>query len=499
MMGKNWLFGALLAATALTASVVIAEGDKPTLPAELAAKVAKLPKAKQDFLVSPEAEGLAGSYPKLFQRLEGRSPAEIEAYIDALMSAVEEEKFNPERDMASIPLNTGSRGFNSWTVMRPKIMDPKREPGPFGLSYYMHSYGGGGVYGGGIATFAGAPVAIYPEDLVAGKVDVAIVGAPLDMGSGYRGAKGGPSAMRTQYGAGGVDMYTMVDPSKELNIVDYGDIAVDNMSTERTVQHVRKRVGEIARAGTLPFIVGGDHSLEYPNVAAMADIHGKGNFSVIHFDSHFDAGQGGVHFITHGAPVYRAVKEGHVQGRDYIQVGLRGPWPEAEGFEWMRNNGMHYYTMPTVEKYGWAATMERVLKDARENAKKLYISFDVDILDPAFMPATGTPVPGGLTMRKAIPIVRRLCAENDLIGFEIVELAPILDTSYRSALNANFILHACLTGVAMRKKGIRQPGFLSDLTTEHMQPGAGAKGAKDGKVEKVDADYASGRQSRARR
>lgn len=490
MKHGKWLVSTLAIAAAFVGSIVIAEGSKPSLPPELARKVADLPKAKQDFLVSDIAEGLAGSYEKLFQRLENRSPAEIEAYVDALMSVADAAKFNPETDMASIPLDTSAKGFNAWTVMRPRLMDPKREPGPFSLSYYMHSFGGGGVYGGGIATFAGAPVAIYPEDLIAGKVDVAIVGAPLDMGSGYRGAKGGPSAMRTQYGAGGVDMYTMVDPSKELNIVDYGDIAVDNMSTERTVQHVRKRVAEIARTGTLPFIVGGDHSLEYPNVAALADVHGKGSFSVVHFDSHFDAGQGGVHFITHGAPVYRAVKEGHVQGKDYIQVGLRGPWPEAEGFEWMRNNGMRYYTMPTVEKYGWTATMERVLKDAKENGKKLYISFDVDILDPAFIPATGTPVPGGLTMREAIPIVRRLCAENQMIGFEIVELAPQLDTSYRSALNANFIMHACLTGVAMRKKGIRQPAFLSPLTTDHMQPEAGVKGYKDGKVEKVVPDYA---------
>ena len=95
-------------------------------------------------------------------------------------------------------------------------------------------------------------------------------------------------------------------------------------------------------------------------------------------------------------------------------------------------------------------------------------------------------------MREAIPIVRRLCAENELVGFEIVELAPVLDPTYRSALNANFIMHACLTGVAMRKKGIRQAGFLSDLTTEHGQPFYGEKAAKDGKTEKVDPTYGRG-------
>ncbi|OHT21844.1 MULTISPECIES: agmatinase family protein [Edaphosphingomonas] len=484
---KRIVIGMLLAGVAITATVA-AGSDKVAPPAWLEAKIAKLPKEKRDFLLSEKAEGMAGSYDKLFQRLEKKSPAEIEAYIDGMLAVVEANKFHPDTDMASIPLNTESPMFNGWKTMRPRTMDPKREPGPFSLSYYMNGRGGG-VYGGGIATFAGAPVAIYPEDLVAGKVDVAIVGAPLDMGSGYRGAKSGPSALRNQYGAGGIDMFTMVDPSKELNIVDYGDIAVDNMSTERTVHHVRERVAEIARTGAIPFIVGGDHSLEYSDVAGLADVHGKGSFGVVHFDSHFDAGQGGVHFITHGAPVYRAVKEGHVLGRNYIQVGLRGPWPEAEGFEWMRNNGVRYHAMPEIEKNGWQATMERALKEARESGKKIFISFDVDVLDPAFAPGTGTPVPGGLTMREALPIVRRLCAENELVGFEIVEVAPQLDSTYRTALNANFVMHACLTGVAMRKKGITQAGYLSDLTTEHQQPSAGQKGERDGKVEKVDPDY----------
>lgn len=329
---KRLLLGAALAATAIYSASVIAKDDKPVIPAALEAKIKGLAKEKREFLTSEPAEMFAGSYEKLYERLATKTPQEIEAYIDGAMAAVEAAKFNPRTDMAAIPLDTDSPMFNAWKLRRPQGLDPKREPGPFELSYYAN-HRGGGVYGGGIATFAGAPVAIFPEDLVAGKVDVAIVGAPLDMGSGYRGAKSGPAAMRNQYGAGGIDMYTMVDPSKELRIVDYGDIAVDNMSTERTVAHVRERVAEIARTGAIPFIVGGDHSLEYSDVAGLADVHGKGSFGVVHFDSHYDAGKGGVHFITHGAPVYRAVKEGHVLGKNYIQVGLRGPWPEKEGFE----------------------------------------------------------------------------------------------------------------------------------------------------------------------
>jgi agmatinase len=480
----------LLALLSILSSAALAADPAAAPPAELpqwlAEKTRGLTKEQLAFLQSEDAEGFTGTRDKLYQRLRNKSPEEIAAYVEGMMTVVESRKFNPATDMAAIPLNTESPEFNSWKVRRPPSLEPKREPGPFSLHYYNDTWRTG------IATFANARVAIYPEDLVAGKVDVAIVGAPLDMGSYYRGARFGPRAMRNEDGADDNDMYTMVNPSEVLTIVDYGDIAVDNMSTERTVQHVRERVAEIARTGAIPFIIGGDHSLEYPNIAGLADVHGKGSFGVVHFDSHYDAGKGRAHFITHGQPVYRAVKEGHVQGRHFIQVGLRGNWPSPEGFEWMRNNGVRYHTMAEVEKRGWDAVMKQALAEARENGRKLYVSFDVDVLDPAFVPGTGTPVPGGLTMREALPIVRGLCAQNELIGFDIVELAPQLDSTYRSALNANHIMHACLTGVAMRKQGITDPGFLSELATEHMQPEAGLQAERDGKAEKIDPQYGSG-------
>jgi agmatinase len=464
-----------------------APAAKPVdVPAWLQPRLEGLTAAQREFLLSDDAVRFTGTRERLHQRLQDKSTAEIAAYVDGMMAVIKSEAFNPATDMASIPLNTASPDFNSWKARRPAVLEPKREPGPFSLNYYASGRGG-------IRTFGGARVAIYPEDLVAGKVDVAIVGAPLDMGSYYRGQRFGPLAMRNEYGAAANDMNTMINPGRVLNIVDYGDIAIDNMSTERSVHHVRERVAEIARTGALPFIVGGDHSLEYPNIAALADVHGKGSFGVVHFDAHFDAGRDGPHFITHGAPVYRAVKEGHIPGRNFIQVGLRGGWPSADGFEWMRDNGVRYHTMAEVEKKGWDTVMNRALAEAREGGRKLYISFDVDVLDPAFVPGTGTPVPGGLTMREAMPIVRRLCSENDLVGFEIVELDPLLDASYRSALNANYIMNACLTGVAMRRKGIKDPGFLSELTTEHMQPEAGIKAEREGRVEKVDPLWGTGR------
>ena len=459
------------------------------LPAWLSERVAKLPKEKREFLQTEKVEMFARSREKLLIALKKKSSEEIEAYIDGVQSAQAQLVYNPGTDLAAIPLNTESPEFNWWKVMRPREVEPKREHGPFNLSRYLYPQSG-------IATFGRFPVALYPEDLIAGEVEVAIVGAPLDMGSYHRGQKFGPMAMRNEQGIGRNDMTTMINPGKELIIVDYGDIAVDNMSTELSVHHVRKRVAEIAKTGAIPFIIGGDHSLEYPDIAGLADVHGKGSFGVIHFDSHYDAGKGEAHFITHGQPVYRAVKEGHIAGKNFIQVGLRGGWPGKDGFEWMRTNGVRYHTMAEVEKRGWDAVMSDALREARENTEKLFISFDVDVLDPAFVPGTGTPVPGGLTMREAMPLVRNLCAQNNVIGFELVELAPNLDPTYRSAMNANYIVNACLTGVAMRKMGITEENYISDLTGQHNQPKAGEEAAAAGKTEKVDPLYGTGKRQK---
>jgi agmatinase len=208
-------------------------------------------------------------------------------------------------------------------------MDPEREDGPVPLG----RYGGRG----GPPTFGGHSLALSKEDLVAGEVDVAIVGAPLNMGSGWRdsGERATTEMRLLGWPMGGNDQYVQVDSSKVLTIVDYGDIAIDNDSTERSMRHVREVVREIAEAGAVPIIIGGDHSLEYPNVAALADVHGKEKVSVIHFDSHYDAWWGGAHLISHGLPVYRLINEGHVRAADYIQVGLRSRGPDKSGFEWI--------------------------------------------------------------------------------------------------------------------------------------------------------------------
>jgi agmatinase len=341
-------------------------------------------------------------------------------------------------------------------------MDPAREAGPVPLGRYDGS--------GGPPTFGGYPLALTMEDLVAAEVDVAILGAPLNMGSGWRdsGKQATTDLRRFSRPLRGMDQYALVNASETLNIVDYGDVAVDNDSTERSMQHVRETVREIAATGAIPMIVGGDHSLEYPNVAGLADVYGKENVSVIHFDSHYDAWWGDEpHLINHGYPVYRLINEGHVRGADYIQVGLRSSGLDATAFKWMREIGMRYHNMAEVEVRGWDAVIERVVAEASEEGRKIHISFDIDVLDPAFTVATGTPVPGGINMREAITIVRRLCAETNVVGFDLVELHPALDPTYQSTLNSAHIIKACLVGLAMNRKGLTAVHYLSPLSSEH--------------------------------
>ena len=438
------------------------EAPSIELPESVAPKLALLTPEQVEFLESSDARGFAGSAEDTVEALEKRSPEEVRDWVQEMQSVLEQVRYQEGRDTPNIPLNTQSPRFNAWRLKRPASMDPKREPGPIELGRYDGH--------GGPPTFGGLPLAFTPEDLKAGEVDVAILGAPLNMGSGWRDSGGRATVELRLLGwpMGGLDQYVQVEASKVLNIVDYGDVAVDNASTERSMRHVRETVREILEAGALPMIVGGDHSLEYPNVAALADVYGKEKVSVIHFDSHYDAWWGwSAHLISHGYPVYRLINEGHVRAADYIQVGLRSAGPDKSGFEWMREQGMRYHTMAEIERRGWPAVLERVISEASEEGRKIHISFDIDVLDPAFTVATGTPVPGGLTMREGIAIVRRLCAESNVVGFDLVELHPSLDPTYATSLNSAHIIKACLTGLAMKEKGLTATYYLSPLSSEH--------------------------------
>ena len=380
----------------------------------------------------------------------------------------------------AIPLNKDDPTFNSWRKIRDLHATSKRTPGLIDLRKFRmeHSWFG-------IPTFFKQPVALTPADLKAGKVEVAMIGAYLDFSGGLRGAQYGPQAFRTSevYGGWGIvnqpNMHAMLDPLKELVVCDYGDAPIDIMSTERSVHAIREYVRSAAEVEyapgkhVIPIIIGGDHSLMYCDVAALVDVYGKGNVGVIHFDAHYDVAKYGYgNLINHGMPAYRLINEGLVPGKNFIQVGLRGYYPAKESFEWMRKHGLRYHTMVEVEERGWDAVLEDVIAEANDGPEYLFISFDIDVLDPAFCPGTGTPEPGGLTPREAYPIVRRLCAESNVVGMELVEFNPLADPSPRAhvtGMNANRIVREALTGIAMRKKGLTGKHYLSPLSKSHGQ------------------------------
>jgi len=375
----------------------------------------------------------------------------------------------------AIPLDTEDPSYNTWRTLR-DFSDDNREPGLINVQKYDV-----GMSWFGIPTFFHKPIALTPEDLRAGKVEVAVLGAYTDMGTGMRGAAHGPAAFRNSevYGGWGPyadtpNMTTMIDPMQDLVIADYGDAPIDMMSTERSLHAIRDFVRSAVEVEyapgkhVMPVIIGGDHSLMYSDVAALTDVYGVGNVGVVHFDAHYDAGKYGYgHLINHGMPVYRLMEEGLVDGPNFIQVGLRGYYPGKDTFEWMREEGMRYHAMAEIERDGWDTVMERVIAEANDGPEYLFISFDIDTIDPAFVPGTGTPEPGGLLPREAFPIVRRLCAESNVVGFELVELNPLVDQTYVSAMVGNRVVRECLTGVAMRKRGLTDPHYISPLAAEH--------------------------------
>ncbi|WP_164659093.1 agmatinase family protein [Tropicibacter sp. Alg240-R139] len=382
-----------------------------------------------------------------------------------------------EGEQPTIPLDTGDPTLNAWRTPLPSF-EGEREGRTPGLVNPARFFGQGFMQ---LPTFLHQPLAFTPEDLAAGNVDVAIMGAFTDMGGGSRGASRGPNAVRNSsiylgYGTRQPHMHVMVDPLEEMVVVDYGNAPNDAMSTERTIHAVRSFVKQVAEVkhedgrNVIPFIVGGDHSLMYPDVAALTDVYGKGNVGVVHFDAHYDAGKYGMgHLINHGMPIYRLIEEGLVEGKNFIQVALRGYYPDESSFEWMRENGFRYHTMAEIEQRGFDAVMQDVIAEANDGPEYMFVSFDMDTFDPAFVPGTGTPEPGGLTPREVFPIVRRLCAESNVVGFEVVELAPFMDPSYVSALNANRVIRECLTGISMRKNGLTEPDYKSPLTVSHGQ------------------------------
>jgi agmatinase len=288
------------------------------------------------------------------------------------------------------------------------------------------------------------------------------------MGSGRRGAENGPRVMRVMNTLDEPDVQTLVDPMEVLSVVDYGDFRVDNMSTELTVDHVTAMVAETAGTGAVPMLVGGDTSMLYPGVRGVAEVHGRRSIGLVHFSAHPDANRTGTHTISDTQAVFMLLDEGVVDGDDLIQVGLRGKAVTAETLEWLRGEGVRYHTMAEVRRKGFEAVLARVVDEAMEGPEKTFVSIDVSVIEPTEMVSAGRIASNGLRVQQAAAAIRYLCAAKEIVGFEITDMAPMLDYSRLSAVNANTLLNACLVGVAARKAGFG-PDDVHPLALDHGQ------------------------------
>jgi agmatinase len=294
------------------------------------------------------------------------------------------------------------------------------------------------------ATFMLLPYRRDPAGL-----DVALLGIPYDGGTSYRpGARHGPRHIREQSSLiRPWNPVLQVSPFEKLRVADYGDVDVVPISIEGTFAAIQREIDTLVAAGVVPLSVGGDHSITLPILRSLARRHGT--LGLVHFDAHPDTWDeyfGSKYF--HGTTFRRAVEEGLIDGRRVVQIGLRGPLYGADDFDFHREHGLEAIRVEAVKEQGTAHVVERL---RRLSGGPVYCSFDIDAVDPAYAPATGTPEVGGLTSFEALSLVRGLRG-LDLVGADVVEVSPPFDGpgQITSLLAAN-LLFELLSLLALRR------------------------------------------------
>ena len=300
-------------------------------------------------------------------------------------------------------------------------------------------------------SFGGAPYTEDPAELE--DADVAIVGAPTDdLVSDRPGTRFAPRAIRAASCPPGPHLEAGVDAFAELRIVDFGDAPVIPADAARSHRAIEETVRQVLAADAVPVVLGGDHSVTEPNAKACATVHGP--IGLVHFDTHTDTGTevfGVKH--SHGTPMYRLVEAGWIDPKRYVQIGLRGYWPGEAEFAWQREKGITSFFMHEVREQGIAALVDRTLETVGDGP--VFLTVDVDVLDPAFAPGTGTPEPGGMTPGELLPSVRRIAEGLELVGVDVVEVIPTAPGSAdTTALVADRIVREALTGLALRKRSL---------------------------------------------
>ena len=298
----------------------------------------------------------------------------------------------------------------------------------------------------GVRTFMRLP---HVTDLTG--VDFAVIGTPFDTGASYRvGARFGPAAIRNasalQRPFNAAQKIRIFD---HLSGVDYGDLPTVPGQIEESYKRIVDALTPIVRSGVTPILLGGDHSVTLAHLRAVSNVHGP--LALVHFDSHSDTWDSYFGFkYNHGTPFKRASEEGILDPTHSIQIGMRGPLYDAEDLDVARALGFEVIDGYELPQYSPAQLTQKI--KARVGDKPVFITFDIDFVDPAFAPATGTPEIGGPTSREALDYVRALAGLN-FVGCDVVEVLPAYDHAEVTALLAATVAYELITLLALAKAG----------------------------------------------
>jgi agmatinase len=295
----------------------------------------------------------------------------------------------------------------------------------------------------GIATFARLP---QLRDV--GCADIAVVGAPFDSGASYRpGARFGPSHVREASRL--LRPYNQaadVEPFDTVQVADAGDMALNPFDIDEAVRQVEAAAGRLSSRGTRLVTIGGDHTIALPLLRTGAGRHGRG--AVLHFDAHLDTRD--TYFgapITHGTPFRRASEEGLIDLEASLHVGIRGPLYSRDDLRDDARLGFAIIASHEIESDGLAPAIERMR--TRLGDRPVYVSVDIDVLDPAHAPGTGTPEPGGLTSRELLAMLRALRSCR-LVGADVVEVSPPYDHAELTGIAASHVTYELISSMALR-------------------------------------------------
>jgi agmatinase len=324
-------------------------------------------------------------------------------------------------------------------------------------------------------TFLGVPSCDVTDPASYADADVVILGAPFDGGTSHRpGTRFGPSVLRgTDYlphDGSRPHMAMRVDAlSGDLTVMDAGDVEVYSGEVLRSCALIEEAVATIAANGAIPLILGGDHTVTWPDVTGVARHHGFGRVSIIHFDAHADTGN--IDFGSlygHGQPMRRLIESGAARGDRFLQIGLRGYWPEPETLDWMADQRMTSFHMSEIVARGLDDVLDQAFAIALDDCDAVFLSVDIDVCDPGHAPGTGTPEPGGLTGRQLLDAVSRICYELPVAGMDIVEVSPPYDHADLTAMLGNRVVLEALAGMARRRKDAGT-GVVWDRATPLLQ------------------------------